>query len=1031
MLHWQASSEGKPKSFQQRKPIKMTIHIFRKTSLILAFFLAPFLGFAQQSEFNARPENAFTQAEKLFTEKAYAAAQISFKKLSLQNNTSQEVKTNAAYYVAICALQMNQIDADTQVLNFTQNYPQSPKKELALLMAGNTFFKNNELKTALNWYQKINEENLSQEKQDELNFNRSYAYMMTEQLKEGKAGFMKLLSSPSYGAEANYYVGYIAYKQKDYATAEVYLTKASQEQSYEGEASYSLLDINFKNGKFDKSIAIGKTLLTKASAKDVSEISKIIGESYFNLKKYNEAIPYLMAYKGKSGKWNNTDFYQLGYAYYQQKDYPNAVKNFTKIISSVDAVAQNAYYHLAECYLSLNQKSEALNAFKNASEMSFSAKIKEDAFLNYAKLSYEQGNPYKSVALVLQDFLAAYPQSAYYKEINTLVVTSYIYQQDYQGALNYLSKNRNLENISLSKDVSFYRGVQLFNEQKLKQAYPFFNTATGSNDALIKVSAKYWKAETDDQLGNYKNALEGFLAFKSDIRASAINEYERIDYGIAYSYFKLKDYAKAATFFQSFLKGAKGNNPLNDDANIRLGDCYFASKNYQNAINAYESVLKKKGIGSDYALYQKGMSFGFIGQNDQKISNLLAVASQYPTSNLQDDALFQTASTYTLLKNNTKAHQTYDRLLKEHPKSSYIPSALLRQGLLYYNDNKPDAALEKYKTIVKDYAATNEAKQAVSNARNVYVDIGQVDAYAAWVKNLSFVNVTNADLDNTIYEAAENKFLANDNVKAIDGFSKYLSSFPEGLHALQAHFYLAQAYMSSNESEKATTHYQYVVSKNQSEFSEESLNRLAQIYLEKENWTAAMPLLSRLEQEANYAQNILFAQSNLMKGYYQNNEFKKANDYAEKVLKNDKLATNVEFDAKIIIARVAFKTNDLTTAENYYKEIEAKASGELKAEALYYSAYFKNKSKNYSGSNSIVQQLIADYSSYKYWGVKSYVIMAKNYYALKDAYQATYILENIIKNFSQYEDVIADAQKELNLIKEQEAKTNDSVNPKN
>ena len=462
-----------------------------------------------------------------------------------------------------------------------------------------------------------------------------------------------------------------------------------------------------------------------------------------------------------------------------------------------------------------------------------------------------------------------------------------------------------------------------------------------------------------------------------------------------------------------------------------MGDCYFASKNYQNAINAYESVLKKKGIGSDYALYQKGMSFGFIGQNDQKISNLLAVASQYPTSNLQDDALFQTASTYTLLKNNTKAHQTYDRLLKEHPKSSYIPSALLRQGLLYYNDNKPDAALEKYKTIVKDYAATNEAKQAVSNARNVYVDIGQVAAYAAWVKNLSFVNVTNADLDNTTYEAAENKFLANDNVKAIDGFSKYLSSFPEGLHALQAHFYLAQAYMSSNESEKATAHYQYVVSKNQSEFSEESLNRLAQIYLEKENWTAAMPLLSRLELEANYAQNILFAQSNLMKGYYQNNEFKKANDYAEKVLKNDKLASNVEFDAKIIIARVAFKTNDLTTAENYYKEIEAKASGELKAEALYYSAYFKNKSKNYSGSNSIVQQLIADYSSYKYWGVKSYVIMAKNYYALKDAYQATYILENIIKNFSQYEDVIADAQKELNLIKEQEAKTNDSVNPKN
>jgi hypothetical protein len=32
-------------------------------------------------------------------------------------------------------------------------------------------------------------------------------------------------------------------------------------------------------------------------------------------------------------------------------------------------VAQNAYYHLGESYLNLDKKQEALNAFKNASEM--------------------------------------------------------------------------------------------------------------------------------------------------------------------------------------------------------------------------------------------------------------------------------------------------------------------------------------------------------------------------------------------------------------------------------------------------------------------------------------------------------------------------------------------------------------------------------------------------------------------------------------------------------------------------------------
>ena len=53
--------------------------------------------------------------------------------------------------------------------------------------------------------------------------------------------------------------------------------------------------------------------------------------------------------------------------------------------------------------------------------------------------------------------------------------------------------------------------------------------------------------------------------------------------------------------------------------------------------------------------------------------------------------------------------------------------------------------------------------------------------------------------------------------------------------------------------------------------------------------------------------------------------------------------------------------------------------------------------------------------------------MAKNYYKLQDAYQATFILENIIKNFTQYEDLVKEAKTELKIIKENEAKTNTSI----
>ena len=74
-----------------------------------------------------------------------------------------------------------------------------------------------------------------------------------------------------------------------------------------------------------------------------------------------------------------------------------------------------------------------------------------------------------------------------------------------------------------------------------------------------------------------------------------------------------------------------------------------------------------------------------------------------------------------------------------------------------------------------------------------------------------------------------------------------------------------------------------------------------------------------------------------------------------------------------------------------------------------------------------MQKLAKEYSRYKYFGAKGLIVMAKNFYGLKDSFQATYILESVIKNFKEFDDVITEAQNELNVIKAEEAKTNSSV----
>jgi tetratricopeptide (TPR) repeat protein len=188
-----------------------------------------------------------------------------------------------------------------------------------------------------------------------------------------------------------------------------------------------------------------------------------------------------------------------------------------------------------------------------------------------------------------------------------------------------------------------------------------------------------------------------------------------------------------------------------------------------------------------------------------------------------------------------------------------------------------------------------------------------------------------------------------------------------------------------------------------------------------------MPLLQRLENEAQFPQNVVFAQSNLMKAFYQAQDYTNAVAYAEKVLDNSKVDKNVKSDAHVIIARSAMKTGNESKAKSAYAQVEKIASGELAAEALYFNAYFKNKEGNHKASNTVVQQLAKDYSGYKYYAAKGLIIMAKNFYALDDAYQATYILESVIQNFAEFNDVVDEAKAELKRIKSEESKTNSSV----
>ena len=994
---------------------------------ILMIIAASFIGFSQQSAVYTNDFADYNKALDLYNNHQYKAAQTLFKEVK-SNAKTTSLESDCAYYVANCAVRLNQSNADELMEDFVQNYPSSTKRNSAYINVANYYFENGQYNYARKWFDEVDESSLSKSELQEFYFNNGYAYFKAGRKGEAKKYLNRVRDSKEYGSQAKYYLGFMAYEGDDYEEANAMFDQVKDENRYNRNLSYFQADMNFKLGKFQEAINLGKEQLENSNALERSELNKIIGESYFNLEQYDQAIPYLQEYRGKRGKWNNTDYYQLGYAYYKQGDYQKAVSEFNKIIDGQNHVAQNAYYHLAESYIELGKKQEALNAFKNASEMDFDEKIQEDAALNYAKLSYEIGNNYKSIPEVLTEFIEKYPESREREEIEELLVDSYVTSKNYEKALNLLESSNDYDDKVVYQKVAYYRGTELYIDGNYSGALVLFNKSLAErNNQTFTAKATYWKAECDYNLENFSEALIGYKEFKGMAAAKNTAEYENIDYNIAYTYFKRKEYATAIDAFKNYAEKSNIPKTQKNDAYLRLGDSYFVTSDYWSAMEAYNKAIAMKGIDSDYAYFQKAISYGFVDKNDRKIEDLEAFLSKYNKSIYRDDAYYELGNTYVATGNTQKAIQSYNKLINEQSSSSFVSKALLKQGLIYYNNDQGAEALQKFKKVVQDYPGTEEANQAVKTARVVYVDLGRTDEYASWVSTLDFVEVSDSDIDNATYEAAENQFIENNTTAAKKGFKKYLNDFPNGLHALSAHFYLGQLQFRDEEKDQAIPHYKYVVEQSRSEFTEQALARLSQLYLENKNYQAAIPVLKRLEQEADFPQNITFAQSNLMKAYYQLENYENTVQYAEKVLQDTKIENNVKSDAQVFIARSAIKTGDEARAKTAYQEVKKIATGSLAAEAQYYDAYFKRKEDSFEASNEAAQILARDYSGYKKWGAKGLLLMGQNFYDLDDAYQATYILDALIENFQNYPDVIEEAKAELARIKSEQAETNSSV----
>ncbi len=957
---------------------------------------------------------SYHSALQSYNESLFAESYDAFLTLEKQViDPSSLLAVNTSFYKCKSAMQLFHDDALKMMLNFMEMYPNNIHFNEANNIIANYFFQKREYNKAAQYYDFV-DENILQTKQ-RVSFIFQYAYSLFSLGELEKASFLfqdLLLSDSEHKISSKYYLACIAYQNLNFATAEKYFLELIDLGLYLQDAPMYIANIYHQQRSFKQVISFGLNY-TDSLILPSPELYKLIGEAYYREKNYEKAIYFFKdKYLSLEAKLDPPGFYLLGQSYYRLKEYSLASSAFNKIIQVEDSLAQNAYYYLGDCYLNLEDKRSAQNAFESASNYDFNSRITEHASFNFAKLCYELGYPFADPTMILQDFINDFPGSEYLDDAYSYLVNAFLTHKDYSRAIKSMEIN-GLENIFLQQayqEVSYYRAVQLFNDGFYDTSITHFDKALiYSHNKSYESLSYFWRAESYFRLGQFENSIASYQDFQHSPMSSALPEFESASYHIAYANFKLWRFPEALFAFESFAGSTNSDDVKLHDTYTRMGDCHYMLKEYGKAINDYQKSVSLRGVDSDYAAYQIALAYQQMKDYNKVVDQLINFDIDFSTSTYRDDALYRMGESYIKLNRPILAIERFRQIESQYSNSAYLVDAKMKIGLVLYNEENFTESINEFKNLVSSYPATDIAREAINNARSAYVDIGDVRAYADWLETLSFVIINPSTIDSTSYESAQLLYLKGNYVKSFKGFTSYVKDFPEGVFKLSAQFYLGKSAMELDSLDIALSAFEQVNRYFNNIYTMPALKQSAFLYQSSKQYNKAIDTFYSIDDRAETVEEQLFAKQGLMDCFFAIREYDQAIAEAQLVLNSGRVDKSLILKLNTFLARAAFLNLDRKLALEKYSILEKDSQGVLKAEAMYHIAYLSFYEGDIEKSMETIFEQSRLLPRYKFWLGKSFVLLAKNYWEQKDAFQAKHTLDQLILNMD-YPIIIKEAK---------------------
>lgn len=994
------------------------------------FLFTPALLSAQRTQYCIDSERSFKEGIDLFQKQKFGAAQLRFEEfLKSDHPKTDYALSTATYYYAASAVELFHDNAEYLMLSFIQKFPHSNKVVQAYFQLGKLYFRKKEYPQAIAYFLKTDVYQLNRDQVFEYYYKIGYSRFITEEYEMALKDFAEIKDKKNpYQVPATYYFAHISYLNKNYEVALQHFLRIQQEKAFSRIIPFYVAQIYFVQGKYKEAVTYAEPIADTLKGKNLPIVRRLLAESYFELKDDAGAARNYEAYMATGVTLDRSGNYRLGISYYRLNRFEDAALYLKNATSEDDLMTQTAYYYMADCFLKSGHKRIALDVLKLAAGMNHDKRIAREALFNFAKLSYELGyNPYNEAIDAIQQYIEKYPDAKNIEEAYELMVNIYLNTQNYKDALASLQKikNKNTRLKIAEQRIYYFRGIELFNNLEYTEAIRYFEEAISRNfDTRITAESKFWKAEAHYRSKDYSGAQRMYEDFLTSPSAKSVPYYNDAYYSLAYARLKMKQYQEAATEFRNFVT-ASGVADLRKrhDAYLRLGDCYFMLRNYGKAIEFYDQAIEIKQYKNDYAMYQKSLMQGLMGNHEGKAATLKRTLNEYPQSSFRDEMLYELGLANIRLGKTNEAVKNFEDIVNSGSSSAYLSSAYLQLGLIYFNADNDREALGWYKRVVDEYPNSQQAAKALKYIRTIYVDMGDIDAYTTYVQGLSNVEISMNSLDSASYEAGANAVEAGNCTKAIDAFDKYIRNFPKGVYLLDANHYKAECHYAQKEYTQALPHYQYIYRQRKNMYTENALNRAAYILEQKADSVGLIEVYTLMEESAESPDVLKRARIGLMRNYYKTGNCEKTIEYAKKVLTYDKLNEYVEEEAHYFQAVCYLKQNLLEEALAEYKKVYSQIASEFDIEAGYQVGEILYRQQKYKDAEKHLRTAIKTMGADKHRLALSFILLSDIYVAMDDLPQAKSMLNTVI-NRHEGQDLIQVAKEKLDAILAKERQQN-------